>query len=198
LQNGSLVYWAVCRQHKRDLLIFNKILAKLTNGRLVYEFMQRELLDSPKRLAAATSLSGLVGGIGWVCMGLSRGPNRHVWLSGSFATVMIGIFGIYRASYSLREGIRNERWPDEAVELLRRSVQHPVWKVVIILLFVTIVLAIVVERPISGVSWASLLLLQTMEQLSNAVRLPLNQSGPGIHIDRASSAPLRSDHWGER
>lgn len=159
--------------------------------------MKRELLDTPKRLAATTYLGGLLSACAFVWMGRQHGPNRSIAIFISFAVVVVGFLVSARASSALKDGINNQRWPNGAVDSLRSAVHHPTWTAANVLLSF-FAIAAVFERSMFDFSWALLIVVQTMLEIRNAVRPSRKPPGPGNRIDWGNGAPLRSDHWGER
>ncbi len=157
--------------------------------------MRANLLDSPRGLAALTCLGGLVSALGFACF---QGFRSLIPVVLAFGVIVFGSIVMFKAGYDLREGIRNERWPEAEIVPLRRMVQHPVWIACIVTLLVAMCAALLTARSHHRYFWAVFLLLQITTQLSNAISRPYEPPGVGGHIDWTKISPLHSEHWGER
>ena len=157
------------------------------------------MLDSPNRLTALTIAAILLACAGFIAGNVPPVHGSLPLLALCFLCVVIGYLGMLWASYTLRQDVRNERWPEDILAPFRRVTDHPLWKIGMGLLFVAMCVVVALQdRHHRTWFWAVFFLLQAQTQISNAFARPRTPRGSGARIDWSKVAPLRSEHWGER
>lgn len=156
------------------------------------------MLDSPYRLTALTIAGCLLGTAGLLGSSVHSIYNSLPRLMACVVFVVIGMLGMYWASYTLRECVQNERWPPESITPFRRAVDHPIWKCVMVLLVFAMLLILIQAEHHRGYFWCVFFLLQTQTQIGSAFVRPRRTGDAHAGIDWSKMAPLTSDHWGER
>lgn len=157
------------------------------------------MLDSPGRLTAVIIAGALVGSSAFLA--ISHVPGHPVApLLGIFLALITLSYGsIIWAGSKLRDGVQNERWPDNAIQPLRAVVSSTTWKVSLFLLLACLVVSLVFERTAHQYPyfWSIFCLQQGCTQLSYAARRPVRKSASGNRLDISNTLPLHSEHWGE-
>lgn len=160
--------------------------------------MRRNPFDSPIALVLLTCVGWALCGLGFIGLGNHRGTHALGPILVQLGLLLVGIFCLYWSPYTLREGVRNERWPSAAVDPFRRVVEHPAWRWLVAVLGVAMVIILIVKWRHDLYYWETFFLFQTVVQIGGAFTRPRQKSGTGARIDWASIPPLHSDHWGER
>lgn len=154
------------------------------------------VLDSPYKFTSLIAAGGILSAAGFF------GASLHPWTLPTLvicvAAILIGTVGLYWAASSLGKGVRNERWPEEALTPFRRAIDHPAWKVIMGLLLVAMLVALANARPHRVYFWCVFVLLQAQTQIGSAFARPTKLEQPGTLIHRSEVPHLDSEHWGER
>ena len=155
------------------------------------------MLDTPHRLTVLTIAGSLLSVAGFLCGSLRSVYASLPLLITCFAGVVIGLVGMYWASYVLREDVRNERWSDETLAPFRRVVDHFLWKVAMAFLVVAMFATLTQDRHHHTWFWAVFFLLQTQTKIANAFVRLRKPPAADTRPDWAKVRPLRSAHWGQ-
>lgn len=156
------------------------------------------MLDSPYRLTASTVAAGLLAGAGFIAGNRLSPHTPLLILVALLVLIAIGMTGLFWGAHTLREAIRNERWPEHTLAPFRRVIDHPLWKWAMGLLMVAMLVALIKDRHQRTYFWGVFCLLQTQTQITTALARPRKPHLPGAHLDWSKVAPLHSDHWGTR
>ena len=156
------------------------------------------MLDSPYRLTALTIVCSLLATAGFIAASLHSTYCSLLLLLLCFALVVISLLGMFWAANTLRNDVRNERWPEATLAPFRRVVDHVLWKVAMGLLLLGMFAALAQDRHHRTWFWAVFVLLQTQTQIGTAFPRLRKPTGPGLLLDWSRVSPLRSEHWGER
>ncbi len=155
------------------------------------------MVDSPNRLTALTLFCGLLSTASCVTAGLPSARGSQPLLTISLVCAFIGLTGMYKFAYTLREGVRNQRWPAQTLAPFRKTIDHPAWKLTMGVLFLATCLALVRYAPhVNGFFWGVFLLLKTQMQISGSFARPKQTQAPVARLDWSKVQPLTSDHWG--
>lgn len=160
--------------------------------------MRRNLLDSPIALVLLTCSGWALCSLSFVGLGRHRGSHALGTVLVELGLMLAGTFCLYWSPYTLRDGVRNDRWPDAAVDPLRQVVDHVAWRWLIAALVVTMLIVMIVKWRQSLYFWEVFFLLQAVTQLSSAFARPRQKPGSWARVDWTKIPPLHSDHWGER
>jgi hypothetical protein len=159
--------------------------------------VKTRLPDSPAKFVLLAVVGCLITSI----LFLAPGP-RDPYDIHRVAAVLIGL-GIFatgaflalKSTTDLRNGVENERWPESQIEPFRRHFESPVYTAVSIALLIAYALLAIGSKRFRAEGWACFLFLQTISQLRIAFRRP-RPTTPSIQW--RNSAPIHSDHWGQR
>ena len=155
------------------------------------------MVDSPNRMTALTLFGGLLSTAGFITAGLPSAHGSLPLLTVSLLCVAAGALGMYKFAYTLRDGVRNQRWPAQAIAPFQKMIDPPAWKLIMAVLFLAMCLSIVrYWHHRNGFFWSVFLLLQTQTQIGNAFTRPKQTPGPVARLDWSKVQPLTSDHWG--
>ncbi len=128
----------------------------------------------------------------------SIGHGRWVLRLGIALGVLLpGVVLSLRAVSVLKEGIRQEWWSEDEVEVLRKQVDRPVWSALIWLLLSVMAVQLVLLPQHSALASASMffpLAISLLTSLQTAVRKPIPLERKTI--DWSTAKPLQSEHWG--
>lgn len=160
--------------------------------------MKRNLPDSPVKAALLSALGSLIACTAF----LAPWPRMHHsdWF-GAYAILCLVVFA-FGAFFSLtfvgklKQGIENKRWPEAQIEPLRAHLHSQYYTALSIgLLIAFFIFEIFLKRRFGGLGWGCFILSQTISQL----RIALKRLPPSIPpIQWRTSAPIHSDHWGNR
>ncbi len=160
--------------------------------------MRESFLERPKRLVFLAVAGAALAGVGFLQMGRGAGILRQVTNWGSLAFIVPGMFCLYWASRNLHLGVVAARWPAATVQEARRITTHPLWKAALPVCFVGMLVLTLAERKPVRAYWAIFLMIQALWQVQMALQEP-DDRGPRMpHLRLTTSAPLRSELWGER
>lgn len=160
--------------------------------------MKPSLPDSPVKPALLSVLSSLVA----CAIFLVPGPRmHHSRLFGAyllFSLLIFAGFAILSLKFvrDFKQGIENERWPEAQIEPLRAHLEsHFYTALSIALLAAFLIFEFPLKRRFGGLGWSCFLLSQTVSQLRISIKRP-RPSTPSIQW--RTSAPIHSNHWGDR
>lgn len=157
------------------------------------------MLDSPMRLAAVIIAGSLVGSSAFLAMTQVPGHPVTLVLGMFLSVITLSMGSVIWAGSKLRDGVQNERWPENAIQPLRAVVSSGGWKAAMLVLFSCLIATLVFEHSAHDYPyfWSLFCLQQGCTQLSYAARRPVTTSASGNRFDLSNTPPLHSEHWGE-
>jgi hypothetical protein len=160
--------------------------------------MRPRLPSSPARLIATAFLGTLISCALFLApVGLLHGGNITIRLIVGFALLVAGLGLFLKSVHELKEGVRNQRWPDAQIAPLRAICESPFYTAFSIALLIAFAALAVPSTHFRALGWIFYLLSQALSQIRMAL-VPPRTRAVGPAIDWRSSAPIYSDHWGQR
>lgn len=112
-------------------------------------------------------------------------------------TAVLGIIVSVVASTSLKNGIKNQQWPEEQIHPLRSWLESPLMNGLLLALFVAYAVLWLIHSRYRTLGFVGFVFIQVIGQLKNAVRRPSAKPSNLITGWRDLS-PIHSDQWGQR
>lgn len=114
-----------------------------------------------------------------------------------FGLFVAGVIVYLKATTALKNGIRNQQWPEEQLQPLRSVFESPLIQVLVCALLVAYAILWLTHSHFRDLGLACFILMQVLSQLQIAVRRPRTPR-PNPLVDWRNFAPIHSDHWGQR
>jgi len=155
---------------------------------------------SLRQMVAITLVGGLIMSgsfplMSWAHLNRAHGALRLGLIMG-FSMFLIGVFLNFKIGSDLKDGIANQRWPQDEVTSFRSIFTSAIWQVFSIgIMVVGCIMMFVQKHPFDG-AWTFFILGQALSRMPWIFREDPANRTPPAHWN--SDLPLRSDQWGNR
>lgn len=160
--------------------------------------MARRFNSTPVQLILLAILGTLiVCAIFFAPATLFHTASLAIRLMAGFGLLAAGLALFLKSLSELKEGVRNQRWPEAQIAPIRRICESPFYTACSLALLIAFAALAIPSRHHRGLGWTFYLLSQLLLQLRIAV-VPPRRRVPSPTLDWQTHAPIQSEHWGER